>query len=112
MNAHRLPLIVEDSSSDYALPSILNFFELPPIKATIHMPSDEIVTACYFHPIMDENIPHSEVWEPSAEHRVIDYARGIHSSLSPEEIILLSPACLQHFYLQGLHYPLAWSESG
>ncbi|PBK62587.1 hypothetical protein ARMSODRAFT_964078, partial [Armillaria solidipes] len=51
-------------------PPMLDFFELPPIRKIIHLPSNETVTPGHFHRITELIILHSEAWESSITQRV------------------------------------------
>ncbi|SJL15472.1 uncharacterized protein ARMOST_18970 [Armillaria ostoyae] len=63
------PMLVQDSDSDYTLPLRAQFLR------TLSHPK--------YHP--QENVVHSEVWEPSTEQQVVDYTLQTDSLLSPEE---------------------------
>ncbi|KAK0421426.1 hypothetical protein EV421DRAFT_1997214 [Armillaria borealis] len=66
-------------------PPMLNFFELPPIRKIIHLPSNETVTPGHFHRITELIVLHSEAWESSITQRVVDFTLGEDSLLSLEE---------------------------
>ncbi|KAK0421514.1 hypothetical protein EV421DRAFT_1917316 [Armillaria borealis] len=66
-------------------PPMLDFFELPPIRKIIHLPSNETVTPGHFHQITELIVLHSEAWESSITQRVVDFTLGEDSPLSLEE---------------------------